>query len=105
MNSVEDLILYVKSDKRVCPNPSEWDQISQIIGAAKPGHKCVPLILAGWAFTSDQQKRDRLIEQIHHAIYLGEDIFQTFAQAIYDLEKEDWYYADEPLSTWQWDGR
>ena len=105
MDLVEELISYVSSKNRICPNPVEWDAVSKIIGAAKPGHKCTPLILAGWAFSSDVQKRDRLIQQIKFSQSLGEDVFERFAQSLYNLKKEDWYCGSEPLSTWQWDGR
>lgn len=105
MNQVEELISYVCSDGRICPNPIEWDGVSRIIGAAQSGHKYVPLILAGWTFSSDLQKRQRLIEQIEFAQSLGEKQFENFSQALYQLKKEDWYCGPEPLSTWQWDGR
>jgi hypothetical protein len=104
MDQVEELILYVSSNNRVCPNPLEWDGVSRIIGAAQPGHKCVPLILAGWAFSSDEQKRDRVIEQIRFAHSLGEDIFSAFSKALYGLKEEEWCYGSEPLSKRQWDG-
>ena len=50
-------IAYVSSKGRICPNPQEWMALSEIIGMNGPGRKLVPLILAGWAFTSDAQKR------------------------------------------------
>lgn len=105
MDQIDELIDYVKSGNKICPNPVEWDRVSRIIGAAKPGHKCVPLILAGWAFSSDKQKRDRVIEQIKFAHSLGESFFDKFAQSLYELKNEDWHCGPEPLSTWQWDGR
>ncbi len=104
MKSVEDLIKYVTSNGKVCPNPIEWDRISRIIGVAKPGHECVPLILAGWTFSSDIQKRERLISQINYAKLLDEDTFRLFSDAIYALGVNDWYCTSEPLSGWQWDG-
>ncbi len=102
---VDDLISYVSSDGRICPNPVEWNRVSRIIGVAQPGHQCVPLILAGWAFSSDLQKRERLIAQIKFAQTLGEEQFEIFSQALCRLKKEDWYCGAEPLSTWQWDGQ
>lgn len=105
MTQIEQLITYVTSENRICPNPIEWDRVSRIIDVSRPGHKCVPLILAGWAFSSDQQKRDRVIDQIKFAQSMGEDVLQKFAQSLYELKKEDWYCGSEPLSTWQWDGK
>ncbi len=102
---VDDLISYVSSGGRICPNLVEWDRVSRIIGVAKPGHQYVPLILAGWAFSSDLQKRQRLIAQIKFAETLGEEQFESFSQALYRLKKEDWYCGPEPLSNWQWDGQ
>jgi len=85
---VDDLISYVSSDGRICPSPVEWDRVSRIIGVAKPGHQYVPLILAGWAFSSDLQKRQRLIAQIKFAETLGEEQFESFSQALYRLKKK-----------------
>lgn len=105
MTQIEDLITYVTSENKICPNPIEWDRVSRIIGVAQPGHECVPLILAGWAFSSDLQKRNRVISQIKFAQALGDEVFENFSQALYKLKKEEWYCGSEPLSTWQWDGQ
>lgn len=64
MNEMQELISYVKSHDRVCPIPDRWQKLSNLINANKPGHPYVPLILAGWAYSSNDEKRQRLVEQI-----------------------------------------
>lgn len=98
------LISYVSSGGRVCPNPDEWMALSDIIGMNAPGKRLVPLILAGWAFSSDADKRARVIEQIEYAFTLVPQIKKQFCQCLQSLKPEQWYVANEPLDNSRWDG-
>lgn len=50
----------------ICPNPPEWAKLhSAAIAAVADGNTFPkPLILAGWAFSSDADKRQRWTETV-----------------------------------------
>ncbi|QWE05353.1 hypothetical protein [Polynucleobacter sp. JS-JIR-II-50] len=97
-------IAYVSSKGRICPNPQEWMALSEIIGMNGPGRKLVPLILAGWAFTSDAQKRARVIEQIEYVFSSKPELSEAFCKMLYSFSESQWYAGAEPPSTSAWDG-
>ena len=76
----------------ICPIPKKWHEIHQILyknwgkisteGNEKPP---VPLILSGWAFTDDSEKKQRWIETLRWANKLG------FYQLIPKLTLEEKY--------------
>ena len=105
MNNDKELaIAYVSSKGRICPNPQEWMALSEIIGMNGPGRKFVPLILAGWAFTSDAQKRARVIEQIEYVFSSKPELSEAFCKMLYSFSEAQWYSGVEPPSTSAWDG-
>jgi hypothetical protein len=97
-------IPYVSSKGRICPNPQEWMALSEIIGMNGPGRKLVPLILAGWAFTSDAQKRARVIEQIEYVFSSKPELSEAFCKMLYSFSEAQWYAGTEPPSSSAWDG-
>ncbi len=105
MNNDKELaIAYVSSTGRICPNPQEWMALSEIIGMNGPGRKLVPLILAGWAFTSDAQKRARVIEQIEYVFSSKPEYSEAFCNMLYSFSEAQWYLGAEPPSSSAWDG-
>jgi len=50
----------------ICPNPPEWAKLhSTATAAAEDGDTFPkPLILAGWAFSNDAEKRQRWLETV-----------------------------------------
>ena len=91
INEVENLKQYFLSLNVVCPNPHEWMALADIIGSNQSGHRVVPLILAGWAYSSDHQKNSRVIEQIDYAATQGDIIFRKFSEFFYSIPDEGWY--------------
>jgi hypothetical protein len=75
----------------VCPNPTEWMALADIIGTNMGGHHANPLILAGWNFTDDEQKRNRVRHQIDYAETLGEATFEKFEDYLRSIPKAGWY--------------
>ena len=67
----KDLLKFCRENNRVCPNPHEWNKLWE----ALPNRKRVdagwspplPLILAAWWETTDEQKRQRLEQHIRWA--------------------------------------
>lgn len=103
MNDDKELaIAYVSSKGRICPNPQEWMALSEIIGMNGPGRKLVPLILAGWAFSSDAQKRTRVIEQIEYVFSSKPELSEAFCKMLYSFSEEQWYVGAEPPSSHAW---
>ena len=103
-NDKELAIAYVSSKGRICPNPQEWMALSEIISMNGPGRKLAPLILAGWAFTSDAQKRARVIEQIEYVFSSNPELSEAFCKMLYSFSETQWYIGDEPPSPSAWDG-
>lgn len=68
--ALASLLEYVRQDGRICPNPSQWSEMYQLLpppvhaGAPHPG---VPLILGAWWHTPDVAKMLRLEEHIRYA--------------------------------------
>jgi hypothetical protein len=87
----DELITYVSENGRICPNPQQWMALCEIIGANRPGHSMVPLILAGWAYSSDTEKNARLIEQIEYAFTLKPEVVNRFSEYLVSLKPEQWY--------------
>ena len=103
MNDDKELaIAYVSSKGRICPNPQEWMALSEIIGMNGPGRKLVPLILAGWAFSSDAQKRARVIEQIEYVFSSKPELSKAFCKMLYSFSEEQWYVGAEPPNSHAW---
>ena len=86
----EELIKYCKNDKRICPNPTEWMKIGKILKIKVGGHPCTPLILNGWAFSSDLEKRNRLTDQIEYASN-DPEIYEELKDYILSLTDDQWH--------------
>ena len=104
MTNKESLIAFVSSEGRVCPLPQEWMMLSKIIGKNAPGHRLAPLILAGWEFSSDAQKRERLIAQIEYAHCQSVDVANEFSRLLYSFDDVQWHKGSEPPSSKSWEG-
>ena len=58
---------------RICPNPVPWNDVYKHLTRHAKATKCVPplppipLILAGWVFSDDFQKKDRWDETVRWA--------------------------------------
>ena len=94
---LSDLVEYCKSNNRVCPQPMLWNQLWELL----PDRKRVglgwqpplPLILAAWWETTDQDKQQRLLEHIHWAYDHG--VFETINQHLRSLSENQWHYLNE----------
>ena len=93
---MQDLIVYVTSNERVCPQPMKWDKMWQVMGSPSrniPDFPGLPLILNGWHMSTDKEKRLRLIEQIKFGNQMGTlDKVDKFLRA---LSEDDWHHCPE----------
>jgi len=95
-NGMKDLIAYVTSNERVCPQPMKWDEMWKLMGSLSrniPDFPGLPLILNGWDMSTDQQKRLRLIEHIKFGNQIGVlDKIDGFLRA---LPEDSWHHCPE----------
>lgn len=66
---LNELIQYVQAERRICPNPQQWNELWHLLpkapeGIEKPGP---PLILAAWWVATPLMKMIRLREHIVYA--------------------------------------
>ena len=94
---MNELLKYIKSDKRVCPQPRQWNRLWNMLPDKKRDGggwiPPLPLILAAWWATSDQQKRECLECHIKYASEKG--ILEQVRQFIERLSDEEWLYEGE----------
>ena len=102
------LIDYVQSDGRVCPMPTFWNDLWEVL----PEHKrkengswnpSAPLILAAWWDTTAEEKRERLIEHIKHAANNG--ILDKVDKFIRGLTPDQWAYGNGTTTWDKWQVR
>ena len=102
-DKLKSLIDYVQSDGRVCPMPTFWNDLWEVL----PEHKrkengswnpSAPLILAAWWDTTAEQKRERLIYHIKYADSHG--ALEKVDNFLRKLKPDQWAYGD---GTTRWD--
>ena len=79
---------------RICPKPIPWNNIFQDLTRHASSNACVPenppkpLILAGWAYSSDLEKSQRWEETVSWAKSNG------CVNLIDQLNQDDYYFAE-----------
>lgn len=92
--TLEELKIYVKSNNRICPMPTKWLRMHEIIKRYSVGKtlpNLMPLILNGWE-ASDDEKRDRLESQIDFS-FKNSILFSRISNYLLNLKDADWYYG------------
>jgi hypothetical protein len=97
MTQLDDLLVFAKSEGRVCPQPPHWNKLYQLLPNTKTKgagrDPANPLILAAWWDSSDEQKRERLSTHIHWAADQG--ALDTVAAFLRSLSKDQWHHEGE----------
>lgn len=89
----EKLLLKIATQNdRICPTPQSWMKLSEVIGKNKPNDELTPLILNGWAFSSDEEKQERLIKQINYAYTQPEEVRDRFIRVLCSIRESDWHH-------------
>ena len=84
-----DALLQLSSGgDRICPLPILWDRFWKLLGSPREGVG-PPLILAGWAFSSDRDKRERFQAHIKYAADRG--LLDEAGRFIRALNTQDWH--------------
>ena len=95
--TVENLIAYCRENNRVCPLPSHWSRLWEMlpnrvqVGAG--WQPPLPLILAAWHDTPANSKMARLAEHIEWAA--KHDAPDSIGQFLRDLREEDWFHVGD----------
>ena len=84
---VEDIM----TNNRVCLKPDKWQMLYNLIQDAYPERQFPkPLILAGWNFSSNTEKRNRFCMHLEFAISAG-----VANKVLNDIKEEEWYNLNE----------
>ena len=83
---------------RICPNPRPWSEAWKHLTRYSEMHKCTPplppkpLILSGWAYSNDNEKKDRWEDTIRWATDNG------CAELVNFIPDSDYYFVGEPTT-------
>ena len=97
MDQLESVLAYIKDQNRVCPKPQKWQRLWEMLPdrhrQGNGWHPPLPLILAAWWETSDEQKRERLDLHVRYASEKG--ILDKIEVFLHKLPTEEWIYKEE----------
>jgi len=80
---------------QICPLPKIWHEIHQQLSLYAKNHKCQPplppkpLILAGWAYSNNIEKKNRWQETVRWATDNG------CVELVADIPDNDFYFVEE----------
>jgi hypothetical protein len=97
-NKIKSLIEYVQFKERVCPMPNFWHELWKMLPDCKQNedgtwNPPLPLILAAWWDTTDDQKRERLTEHINYAD--KKMVINRIDKWLRLLKEEQWLHRGE----------
>ena len=94
--NLENLLKYVKENRRVCPKPIKWTKLyfeilldKRIVGKFR--NPPLPLILSAWD-SSDKSKQEMLSLHIKYAAEKG--ALKKVDEFIRSLTPDDWFYGE-----------
>lgn len=86
------LIEYCRANQRISPKPLQWHDFWKLLRSIRPTladtEPPKPLILSGWWYSTDDQKRDALREQIEWADRHG--VLPAAGKFLRELATDDW---------------
>jgi hypothetical protein len=95
--SAQALIDYCRENRRVCPMPSAWDTLYEMLpNKHRVGSRwepSLPLILAAWHDTPALSKILRLAEHIDWAERHG--CLREVKEFLHGLREDDWYHLGD----------
>ena len=94
---LSELLSYCQTNNRICPMPTEWDILWEMLpNRQKDGagwQPPVPLILAAWWETSDDDKLQRFLIHIQWAHKHG--AFEKIDRFVRSLSGDQWNHLGE----------
>jgi hypothetical protein len=94
MHNLENLLEVCTKNNRICPKPDVWMKLSDTIGKNKPNDDLAPLVLAGWIYSDDETKQDRLIMQVKFALAQPYGIRDKFIEMLLSIEEVNWHHKN-----------
>jgi len=95
MTTLQDLISEIEKNDRVCPQPTKWNELYEILPDKKRKgngwEPSLPLILVAWYDTSIIAKKLRLREHIEWASEHG--CLDSVYSFLVSLKDDEWYYG------------
>jgi len=88
--SLEDALLEVRRNNRVCPLPAIWKQVWDYLPNKASTLSAVPDTAAEWARLAPLQKRSRLREHLQWAADQG--VLQQVFEALRKLPEDRWHH-------------
>jgi hypothetical protein len=93
---LDEVLHWARASKRVCPVPQKWNELWKLlpqrrrvgVGWEPP----LPLILAAWWHTSDDEKRNQFFFHIRWAADHG--ALETVSAFLNSLEPEHWHCSE-----------
>lgn len=87
-----------RTNDRICPNAAKWHQLWELLGS--PSGVPPPLVLSGWAFSTDRQKRDRFAQHLEFAAETGK--LSDVEQFVSTLADDEWHRSPEGHLDWSY---
>lgn len=90
--NLDNMKEYLIND-RICPQPMKWNELYSLLKDEVGKNKLSPpLLLAGWNFSNDYQKKDRF--QQHLQLIKEENLTAAMA-FLEELNEKEWYHNEE----------
>ena len=67
MADLEELKAFCVDKNRVCPYPIYWNEMYELIVGKESNELPLPLILAGWWMSEDEEKSSRVLMHLEYA--------------------------------------
>lgn len=83
----------ILKNNRVCPKPQMWNKLWEIIKSKTDEKISLPLILAAWWETSDEDKIRRFKYHLQVAERIG--AINEVANFLHALNENDWHHKGE----------
>jgi hypothetical protein len=91
--TMDDVLVEVRRNNRVCPMPAIWQRLYAYLPNTGPHLPKVPATHAEWAQVPSLQKRARLREHIEWAASQG--VLRQVYEALRKLPEERWHHMGE----------
>jgi len=78
---------------RVCPQPTEWNRLWELLSKKSKEPIMRPMILAAWWHTSDTEKHQRFMHHLTIASELSMD--EQIDELLGQLPEQAWHHRDE----------